>query len=110
MKTFTSFAVSMVLASAALPTMAGTNDRESLAQCKSELRKVFGEDARMKLKSIKRRSGDVHMGILAKPSEGESQLVTCWVDNTGLTNMVDREGVAITAPMLDNGDKVSMNN
>ena len=110
MKTFTSFAVSMVLASAALPSMAGTHDRENLAQCKSELRKVFGEDTRMKLKSIKRRSGDVHMAILARPAEGESQLVTCWVDNTGLTNMVDKEGVALAAPMLNTGDKVSMNN
>lgn len=109
MKTFTSFAISMVLASAAVPTMAGTNDRENLAQCKSELKKVFGDDARMNLKSMKRSRGDVHMRILARPAGGDSQMVTCWVDGSGLTNVVDKQGVALAAPVLDTGEKVSLN-
>jgi len=85
MKTFTSFAVSMVLASAALPTMAGTHDRENLAQCKSELRKVFGDTTVLKLKSIKRSRGGAHMRIKTIPSGGESQMISCWIDNEGMT-------------------------
>jgi hypothetical protein len=109
MKTFTSFAVSMVLASAALPAMAGTHDRENLAQCKSELRKVFGDNTSMKLKSIKRSRDGAHMRIKTLPSGGESQMVTCWIDSEGATNMVDKEGVAFGIPDHDAGDKVSMN-
>lgn len=109
MKTFTSFAVSMVLASAALPAMAGTHDRENLAQCKSELRKVFGDNTTMKLKSIKRSRGGAHMRIKTIPVGGESQMVTCWVDSEGMTNMVDKEGVAVVSPIYDDGDKVSLN-
>jgi len=109
MKTFTSFAVSMVLASAALPAMAGQKDNENLTQCKSELRKVFGENTRLNLKSMKRSSGSIHMRILARPAGSESQMVTCWVDSSGLTNVVDKEGVALIAPMMEAGEKVSLN-
>lgn len=108
MKTFTSFAVSMVLASAALPSVAGTHDRENLAQCKSELRKVFGDNTTMKLKSIKRSRDGAHMRIKTMPSGGESQMITCWVDSEGATNMVDKEGVALGAPDYKAGNKVSM--
>ena len=107
MKTFTSFAVSMVLASAALPSVAGTHDRENLAQCKAELRKVFGDNSRLKLKSIKRSRDGAHMRIKTLPVGGESQMVTCWVDNEGMTNMIDKEGVAVVAP--DFGETVSLN-
>ena len=108
MKTFTSFAVSMVLASAAVPSIAGTHDRENLAQCKSELRKVFGDNSTMKLKSIKRSRGSAQMRIKTIPAGGESQMVTCWVDNNGVANMIDKEGVALVVPQYDAGDKVSL--
>jgi hypothetical protein len=110
MRTLTSLAVSLVLASAALPAAAGQKDNENLTQCKSELRKVFGDNTRMKLKSMKRSSGNVHMRIQAKPADGESQMVTCWVDSSGLTNLVDKAGVALTTPAMENGEKVSLNN
>ncbi len=109
MKTFTSFAVSMVLASAALPAMAGSQDRENLAQCKSELRKVFGDNTVLKLKSIKRSRNGAQMRIKTIPSGEESQMVSCWVDNEGITNMVDKEGVAISMPQYEAQDKVSLN-
>ena len=108
MKTFTSFAVSMVLASAAVPAIAGTHDREDLAQCKSELRKVFGDNSTMKLKSIKRSRNGAQMRIKTVPADGESRMVTCWVDSEGLANMVDKEGIALVVPQYDNSDKVSL--
>ena len=109
MKTFTSFAVSMVLASAAVPSIAGTHDRENLAQCKSELRKVFGDNSTMKLKSIKRSRNGAQMRIKTVPKGGESQMVTCWIDSEGVANMIDKEGVALAVPQYDAGDKVSLN-
>ena len=108
MKTFTSFAVSMVLASAAVPSIAGTHDRENLAQCKSELRKVFGDNSTMKLKSIKRSRSGAQMRIKTIPTGGESQMVTCWIDSEGEANMIDKEGVALVVPQYDNSDKVSL--
>ena len=108
MKTFTSFAVSMVLVSAAVPAIAGSHDREDLAQCKSELRKVFGDNSTMKLKSIKRSRNGAQMRIKAVPAGGESRMVTCWVDSEGLANMVDKEGIALVVPQYDNSDKVSL--
>jgi len=109
MKTFTSFAVSMVLASAAIPSVAGTQDRENLAQCKSELRKVFGDNTVMKLKSIKRSRGGAHMRIKTIPSGSESQMVTCWVDSEGITNVVDKQGVALVSPQ-ERAEELSLNN
>ena len=107
MKAFTSFAVSMVLASAALPSAAGTHDRENLAQCKAELRKVFGDNSTLRLKSIKRSRNGTHLRIKTLAVDGERQMVTCWVDIEGVTNMIDKEGVAVVAP--DYGDTVSLN-
>jgi hypothetical protein len=49
------------------------------------------------------------MRIKAVPSEGESQMVTCWIDSEGATNMVDKEGVALGVPDYTSSDKVSMN-
>jgi len=109
MKTFTSFAVSMVLASIALPSAAGTHDRENLAQCKAELRKVYGDNTTLKLKSIRRSREGAHMRIKTIPAGAESQMITCWVDGEGTTNMVDKGGVAVVAPVYDAGDKLSLN-
>jgi hypothetical protein len=59
---------------------------------------------------MKRSSGNIHMRIQAKPADGESQMVTCWVDSSGLTNLVDKAGVALSTPAMENGEKVSLNN
>ncbi len=109
MKTFTAFAVSMVMASVALPSMAGTHDRENLTQCKSELRKVYGENTTLKLKSIKRNRNGAQMRIKTIPVEGDSLMVTCWIDSDGVANMVDKAGVALVSPSYNTGDKVSLN-
>jgi len=99
----------MVLASIALPSVAGTHDRENLAQCKSELRKVYGDNTTMKLKSIRRSRAGAQMRIKTIPAGDESRLVTCWIDSEGAANMVDKEGVALVAPAYDTADKVSLN-
>ena len=109
MKIFRRVTIGMVLAGVALPSMAGSADREHLAQCKSELRKVYGEDTRMKLKSIKRSRNGNQMQILAVGGDGGSEMTTCWVDGDGFANMRDHEGVALSVPAYDVGDKLSQN-
>ena len=109
MKMFRRVTIGMVLAGVALPSMAGSLDREHLAQCKSELKRVYGEDTRMKLKSIKRNRNGNKMRIQAVNPDGGSELTTCWVDGDGITNMRDHDGVALVAPAYDTGDKLSAN-
>ena len=107
MKMFRRVTIGMVLAGVALPSMAGSMDREHLAQCKSELKKVYGDDARLKLKSIKRSRGGNQMRIQAVGSEGGSEMTTCWIDSAGVTNLQDHDGLALTAPDYDTSDKVT---
>ena len=109
MKTLTAITMGLILAGTALPSLAGTKDNENLAQCKAELKKVYGEDTRLKLKSIKRSRSGNQMRINAIPAEGDSQLVTCWVDRDGQINMMGKDGVAIIAPGADMGNQVSLN-
>ena len=107
MKMFRRVTIGMVLAGVALPSAAGNMDREHLTLCKAELKRVYGEDTRTKLKSIKRKSTGNQMRIQAIKPEGGSEMTTCWVDGEGLTNLRDKEGVVLAAPEYDNADKVS---
>ena len=90
--------------------MAVSADREDLAQCKSELKRVYGEDSRLKLKSMKRSRHGNQMRIQAIIPDAGSEMVTCWVDRDGVANMLDHEGVALVAPEFDSMDKVSQSN
>ena len=98
MKMFRRVTIGMVLAGVALPSMAGSQDNEHLTQCKAELKKVYGEDTRLKLKSIKRSRAGNQMRIKAIGSEGDSELTTCWVDSAGVVNLQDHDGLALTSP------------
>lgn len=110
MKMFKRVTIGMVLAGVAVPSLAGSLDREHLAQCKSELKRVYGEDSRMKLKSIKRSRAGNQMRIQAVVPDGGSHMATCWVDSEGMTNMLDQEGVALVIPEFDSEDKLSAAN
>jgi hypothetical protein len=101
----------LVLTGASASTMAATLDRQHLAQCKSDIYSLFGDDTRMKLQGVKRSRVGAQMRIHAVPTDGESQLVTCWVDKEGNTNINDREGVAMVIPAYGEGaDTVSLTN
>lgn len=111
MRMFRRVTIGMVLAGVAAPGYAATVDREHLAQCKSDLKGVYGDDTRLKLKSIKRkhRSQGDHMRIQAVSADGERHYPTCWVDSEGATHMVDSDGVALAAPEFDSAEKLSLN-
>lgn len=108
MKMFRRVTIGMVLAGVAGPSLAAGADREDLALCKSELKKIYGEDTRLKLKSIKKQSSGNKMRIQSIV-EGGSYMATCWVDKEGDINVLDKEGVALEAPKYDAEDKVSLN-
>jgi hypothetical protein len=109
MKMFRRVTIGMVLAGVALPSMAGSSDNENLTQCKAELRKIYGEDARLKLKSIKRSRSGNQMRIQAVGTQGGSEMTTCWIDGEGVANMRDQDGMALTAPEYDASDKLTQN-
>ncbi len=98
MKTLAIATFGLVLTAASTSTFAGSVDSQQLAQCKADISRVFGDDTRMKLKGVKRSRAGHQMRIHAVPSEGDSQLVTCWIDKEGNTNINDRDGVAMTIP------------
>jgi hypothetical protein len=93
----------LVLTGASASTMAAKLDSQNLAQCKSDISRVFGDDTRMKLQGVKRSRVGAKMKIHATPTDGESQLVICWVDKEGNTNLNDREGVAMAIPAYGEG-------
>ena len=109
MKMFRRITIGMVLAGVAAPGLAASADREDLAQCKSELKRVYGEDTRLKLKSIRRTRTGNQMRIQTIIPDAGSEMVTCWVDQDGVANMQDHDGIALIVPEFDSMDKVTLN-
>ena len=111
MKTLAIAILGLVLTGASASTMAAKIDSQQLAQCKADISRVFGDDTRMKLKGVKRSRVGAQMRIHAVPTDGESQLVTCWIDKEGNANINDRDGVAMAIPAYGEGaETVSLNN
>ena len=108
MKMFRRVTIGMVLAGVAAPSLAASSNNDHLSLCKSELKRVYGEDTRLKLKSIKKKRGGNQMRIQSVV-DGVSSMSTCWVDREGGINLLDREGVAIEVPAHDATEKVSLN-
>ncbi|MFT4824241.1 MAG: hypothetical protein ACJAUG_002221 [Halioglobus sp.] len=110
MKMFRRVTIGMVLAGVAAPSMAASStDNDHLALCKSELKRIYGEDTRLKLKSIKKQRGGNQMRIQSVV-DGLSAMSTCWIDREGGINLLDHEGVAIEVPAYDDTEKVTLNN
>ena len=97
MKTLKAVTASIVIACAAVPAWAGSSHNQDLALCKSELKAIYGQDTRIKLKSI-RNGRPAQLRIQAIPSEGDSTLVKCWNDGNGGVNLEDNDGVALGSP------------
>ena len=103
MKTLAIATLGLILTGASASSIAAKLDTQGLAQCKADISRVFGENTRMKLKGVKRSRVGAQMRIHAVPQEGESELLTCWVDKEGNTNITDREGIAIVIPVYGEG-------
>jgi hypothetical protein len=53
MRIFKRVTIGMVLAGVAAPALASTIDRQGLTHCKSELKRVYGENSRTKTQTSK---------------------------------------------------------
>ena len=106
MKKLITTTLGVVLAASAVSAFAGSADRENLAQCKADLKAHYGDDTRLRLRSIKRSSGETHMRMMVKPAEGENTLIVCSVSRDGVSSLADSEGVALVA--ADAEQKVSL--
>ena len=109
MKTLAIATLGLVLVGTSVAATADSQDREHLTQCKNAVIRLYGEATEVKLKGIKRVRGGAHMRIRAVPVAGDSEVLTCWVDKSGITNIHDSAGVAINIPAFDSSDKVSLN-
>ncbi len=89
------------------PVLAGSAQQEQLTQCKAELAAIYGEDAGMRLKSI--RSGkSLKMRIQVRPVDGDSVNVNCALDAQGQVLLSDGDGVALIQPEYDSSDKLTV--
>jgi hypothetical protein len=100
MRSFRRITIGMVLAGVAGPAMSATVDRENLALCKNGLKQIYGEDSRLKLKSIKQHRKGKQMRIQAVSADGEKQMTTCWVDDQGALRITDKNGAPLEASAL----------
>ncbi len=100
----------LLLAGAVLPASGGDAESDQLALCKSELKKVYGKEARLKLQGIQRSYHGSKMRISAYADDGSSHRTTCWVDREGMVNLVDRDGADLLASANASGeDDVTFN-
>jgi hypothetical protein len=109
MKSLTTLLLSTVLAGGTLAAHAGSSDARDLATCKSELTRLYGEETRLKLAGIQNNRNGTRMKISARPGNGESHLVTCWVDREGMTNLVNRQGEVLLVGAAHEADQVTLN-
>ncbi len=109
MKKSIAFTLGLALVGSAAVANAGS-DRDDLALCKHELKKVYGQETRVKLKGIKRSSEGNKLRLVALPGDGDSHRATCWVDREGMINATDRDGADLLAGVSSNSaDEVSLN-
>lgn len=108
MKTLATVTLGLVVAAATLPALAATKDREHLARCNADIERALGADTRTRLAGIKSSRDGNRLRIKATPTQGDSLVVTCWVDSEGMTHLVDAGGVALQAATFGETDKVSL--
>lgn len=96
MKKLVATTLGIILAAGAVSAFAGKKDQENLAQCKADVKSYYGDDTRMRLRSIKRGDGETHMRLMVSAAAGNT-LVVCSVDQNGASSLADGDGVALIA-------------
>ena len=90
----------VVLATGAVSALADRQDRANLTQCKADIEAYYGEDARARLRGIRRGAGETHMRLVVTPESEASRVVVCSVSRDGASSLADGNGVAL-APLGD---------
>jgi len=89
--------VGVVLATSATAALAGSGDRQQLADCKQLVSSHFGDEARTRLRSIRSRSDGTHMRLSVRPGDGSRHAIVCTRSDEGLS-LNTSDGVALVAP------------
>ena len=106
MKKVIATTLGVLLAASAVSAFAGKSDSESLAQCKADVAAYYGDDARVRLNSIKQRSGITHLRLKVTPKDSSSASINCAIDRDGVSSLTTRDGVALTPASTE--QKVSL--
>lgn len=96
----------ILLATGAVSSFAAKQDRENLAQCKSDINAYYGEGTRTRLRSIKRETDATHLRLMVNPEGGKNTVVVCSVSPDGVSSLETRDGIALTLPTKE--QKVSV--
>lgn len=108
MKSFAAVIIAVVATTAAPFTLAGTGDSARLDQCKADIEQTLGAQTRTRLYGIKRGRDGSRLRIKAIPQQGDSLLLSCNIDRDGILSLVTSDGLALTAPVFETADKVSL--
>ena len=85
----------IILATGAVSALAGKEDRENLAQCKADIGALYGDNTRMRLRSIKRGAAATQLRLMVTPRDAGNLVVVCSVDREGTVHLADRDGIAL---------------
>jgi hypothetical protein len=85
----------VLLMAGAVSAFADKQDRENLAACKEGINAYYGDDARTRLRSIKRSSGESQFRLMVNPRGGSNTVVVCAVDDEGALRLQNGDGVAL---------------
>jgi len=101
MKKVLATTLGVVLAAGAASALADRQDRAHLTQCKADIAAYYGEDTRMRLRSIRRAAGETHLRLTVTPDGGGNRVVVCSVSRgDGASSLADGDGMAL-APLGD---------
>ncbi len=97
-KVITAMVMGAVLAGSGAALAA--DGRQQLAECKEQLTVIYGEDARVRLRSMGvGRNASLNLSVHV-PGEA-SVRVTCRRGADGQLELMDRDGVALRSPLED---------
>ncbi|TXS96219.1 hypothetical protein FV139_01575 [Parahaliea maris] len=100
--------VAAVLGTGALNAFADRGDRENLAACTGSVEQALGEDTRTRLYGIQHRRNGDRLRLRVYPGEGESQTLSCWVDDSGAITLQTSDGVALRSVPYDGAEQVTL--
>ena len=108
MNKLTALTLGLVLAGTALIAAADTSDREKLTLCDTHVNEVLGQGTRTKLYGIQHRRNGDRLRLKVYPTDGDSRIVRCWIDNDGVVSLQTTDGVALTGLTYDGTERVSL--
>jgi hypothetical protein len=107
MKQVVAAVAGLTLATVALNASAGKAEQQQLAECKSALAAVYGDDLGTRLSNVRHRASGTHMRIRVTPASQPGETVICSKDRDGGLSLTTRDGVALT-PAADAAEKVTL--